>query len=111
MDIFSLFFNVKVCCVISLESPHRGNSNEYTKYTIINIKKKITPTYPKSAAMGLCSKGLKKEFKTAVVNNPSVFQAIEVLLYLVLQCRTIISVDSDETLLRSALSVTYASFI
>ena len=25
-----------------LESPHRGDSNENTKYTIFNIKKKIT---------------------------------------------------------------------
>ena len=23
MDIFSVFFNMKVCCVFSLESPHR----------------------------------------------------------------------------------------
>ena len=23
-----------VCCVYSLESPHRGNSNEYTQHTI-----------------------------------------------------------------------------
>ena len=28
--IFSIFFNMKVCCVFSLESPHRGGSNEYT---------------------------------------------------------------------------------
>ena len=30
MDIFSIFFNIKVCCVFSLESPHRGDSNVYT---------------------------------------------------------------------------------
>ena len=43
-DIFSIFFNMKVCCVFFLESPHRGDSNEYTRYTtsIFNIKKKIT---------------------------------------------------------------------
>ena len=35
-----------------LESPHRGDSSEYTQYTIFNIKKKITLNYPKSAAMG-----------------------------------------------------------
>ena len=39
MDIFSIFFNMKVCCVFSLESPRRGDSNEYTQYTIINIKR------------------------------------------------------------------------
>ena len=30
MDIFSIFFNMKVCNVFSSESPHRGDSNEYT---------------------------------------------------------------------------------
>ena len=50
MDIFSIFFNIKVYCVFSLESPHRGNSNEYTEYTIFN--EKITLNYPKSAAIG-----------------------------------------------------------
>ena len=44
---------MKVCCVFSLESPHRGDSNEYTQYTIFNIKKKITLNYSKSAAMGI----------------------------------------------------------
>ena len=34
-----------------LESPHRGNSNEYTKYTIFNSIKKTTLNYPKSAVM------------------------------------------------------------
>ena len=52
MDIYSIFFNLKVCCVFSLESPHRGDSNEYTQYTIFNIKMKIILNYPKSAAMG-----------------------------------------------------------
>ena len=51
MNIFSSLFNMKVCYVFSLESPHRGDSNEYTKYTIFNIKKKITLNYPKSVAM------------------------------------------------------------
>ena len=31
---------MKSCCVFSLESPHRGNSNEYTQYNILNEKKK-----------------------------------------------------------------------
>ena len=43
MDIFSIFFNMKVCCVFSLESPHQGDSNEYTKHTIFNINKKNRP--------------------------------------------------------------------
>ena len=42
MDIFSIFFNMEVCCVFLLESPHRGDSIEYTQFTIFNIKKNIT---------------------------------------------------------------------
>ena len=52
MDIFSIFFNMKVCYVFSLESPRRGDSNENTQYTFFNIKQKITLKYPKYAAMG-----------------------------------------------------------
>ena len=32
---FFLFYHGIVCCVYSLESPHRGDSNEYTQHTII----------------------------------------------------------------------------
>ena len=33
MDIFIwLFFNMNAYCVFSLETPHRGDSNEYTVY-------------------------------------------------------------------------------
>ena len=54
--IFSIFFNLKVCCVFSLESPHRGDSNEDKKiYHFHNKKKKITLDYPKSVAMGFFS--------------------------------------------------------
>ena len=51
MDLFSIFFSMKVCCVFSLEMPHRGNSNEYTQYTNFSIKEKIPLNFPKSAAM------------------------------------------------------------
>ena len=61
--------------MFSLESPHRGDSNEYIQYTIFNIKKKLN--YLKSAAKGFCSKGLKNEFETAVVNEPSVFELLK----------------------------------
>ena len=77
MDIFSILFNMKVCCVFSLESPHRGDSNEYIQYTIFIIKNNIILDYPKSAAMGFFPKGLKKEFETAVVNEPSVFEPLK----------------------------------
>ena len=41
--------------MFSLESPHRGDSNEYIQYTIFKIKKKITLDYSKSAPIGLFS--------------------------------------------------------
>ena len=34
MEIF-LFYHENVCCVYSLESPHRGDSNECTQHSII----------------------------------------------------------------------------
>ena len=42
-NVFSIFFNMKVYCVFSLESPQRGDSNEYTQYIVFNIKLKIIP--------------------------------------------------------------------
>ena len=33
-----LYYNQIVCCVYTLESPHRGDSNEYTQHTIILLK-------------------------------------------------------------------------
>ena len=77
-DIFSIFLTMKVCCVFSLESPHRGDSNEYTQHTIFKIKKKkITQNYSKPAAVGFFPKGFKDEFETAVVNEPSVFEPLK----------------------------------
>ena len=78
-NIFSIFLNMKVCCIISLKSSHRGASNENTQYTIFNIKKKIILNCVKSAAMGSFSKGPKNEFKTAVVNEPSVSEPLKLL--------------------------------
>ena len=62
--------------MFSLEIPHKGDSNEYTQYTIFNIKKKITLNYPKSAATGFL-KGLKNEFETAMANKPSGFEPLK----------------------------------
>ena len=40
------------------------------------MKRKNNINYPKSAAMGVVSKGLKNEFETAKVNEPSVFEPL-----------------------------------
>ena len=42
-----------------------------------NMKRKNNIKYPKSAAMGVVSKGLKNEFETAKVNEPSVFEPLK----------------------------------
>ena len=58
---------MKISCVFS-ESPHGGDSFEYTQYTIFNIKMKIILNYPKSAVIG-SFQGLMNESETAVVNE------------------------------------------
>ena len=68
---------MNVHCVLSSESPHQGDSNECTQYTIFNMKKeKIILNHIKSATVGFI-KGLKNEFETAVVNEPSVFEPLK----------------------------------
>ena len=66
-----------VCCVLLLESPHRGDYNKYTQYTISNIKRKIL-NYLKSTAIGFFSKGLENECEIVEVNEPSEFESLKV---------------------------------
>ena len=50
--------------MFSLESPHRGDSSEYTKYTILSIdKKEITLHYAISAAMGFFPRDSRTSLK------------------------------------------------
>ena len=63
MDILSIFFNMKVYCVFSLESPQWGDSNENTQYTISKYKKKLILNYPKSATMEFVPRDLKTSSK------------------------------------------------
>ena len=84
MNIFSSFSNMKLCCVLLLESAHRVDSNEYTQHTSINMKKKkkkISRNYLKyynvcSYGIFFC-KGLKNEFETAMVNEQAVFEPLK----------------------------------
>ena len=57
--------------MFSLESPHRGDSNENTQYTIFNMNKKNTLNYPKSAAMGFFPRDSRMS------NEPSVFEPLK----------------------------------
>ena len=77
---FFIFFDMKLCCVLSLESPHRGDSNKNTQYTIFNMNKKNTLNYPKSAAMGFFLRTQKRVRNSRCKRAISV-RAIEVLLY------------------------------
>ena len=43
----------------------------------LNIKKENHPTSSQICNYGICSKGLKKEYETAVVNRPSVFEPLK----------------------------------
>ena len=63
--------------MFSLESPDRGDSNENTKYTIFNIKKENHIKLSQICSYGIFSKGLKNEFETVVVNEPSVFEPLK----------------------------------
>ena len=52
--------------MLSLESHHGGDSNEYTQHTIINIKKKITLIFPNiimSAAIGFFPRDSRTSLK------------------------------------------------
>ena len=74
----SLFFNMKVYCVFSLESPHPEHKIYHFQY-----KKRKSPTIISNMQLrDFFSKGIKNEFKTPVVTESSEFDATEVLLYL-----------------------------
>ena len=72
---------MKVCCVFTLESPHRGDSNEYTQYTICNMNMKNTLNYPKSAAMGFFQ-GTQERVRNSWGKRAISVRAIEVILYI-----------------------------
>ena len=76
----SISFNMEVCCVFSLESSHRGDSNEYTQHTTFNILKKITLNYPKSTAIGFFP-GTQERVRNSRGKQAISVRATEVLLY------------------------------
>ena len=63
--------------MFSLESSQRGDSNEYTQYTVSQYKKIIIQNYPKSATMGFVPRDSRTSSKTAVVNETSVFEPLK----------------------------------
>ena len=77
---FHFFFNMEVCCVFSLESPQRGDSNEYTQYIIFNIKKKIIQNYSKSAVSMGFFQGTQERVRNSRGKRAISVPATEVLL-------------------------------
>ena len=76
---------MKVCCVFSLESPHRGDSNDDTQHTIINIKKKITlnnTKYNKVCRYGIILLGTQELVRNSRGKRPISVRTTEVLLYI-----------------------------
>ena len=63
--------------MFSFESTQRGHSNEYTQYNISQYEKENHPKLCQSCSYGICSKGPKNEFETAMVNEPSVFEPLK----------------------------------
>ena len=72
------FVNTKVHvgCVFSLESPHRGHSNDNTQHTIYNIIKENHPKLSQISAMRFLQ-GTKERDQNSLVNEPSVFEPLK----------------------------------
>ena len=87
MDIFSIFFNIKV---------HRGDSKECTQYTIFNIEKENHPKLSQICSYGIISKGLKNKLETAMVYRPSVVEPLKVYcISIQFECLLQIIIQSD----------------
>ena len=66
--------------MFSLESPHRGDSNEYTQYTIFNMNKKNTLNYP-NLQLWAFFQGTQERVRNRGGKRAISVRAIEVLLY------------------------------
>ena len=71
---------MKVHCVFSLESPQRGDSNEYTQYTISQYKKENHPKLSQICKYRICSKGTQERVRNSLGKRAISVPATEVLL-------------------------------
>ena len=83
MDIVLVFFNMKVFCEFSIESPHRGDSNDYTQYTIFNMSKKKQPKLSQICNYGIFFQGTQERVRNSRGKRAISVRAIEFLLYIV----------------------------
>ena len=80
MDIFLIFFNMDVCCVFSLESPHQGDFNEFTQYTTFNIKKENHPKLSQICRNWIFFQGTQERVRNSRGKRAISVRAIGVLL-------------------------------
>ena len=77
-----------VYCVFSLESPHQGDSNEYTCHLL--YKKRKSPKIITNLHGMSSLQGTQNEFEIAVVNEPSVFEPLKFYC----MCFTVVSFNN-----------------
>ena len=63
--------------MFTLKSPPRGDSNEYTQYTIFQYEKEKHPKLSQICSYAIFSKGFKNGFEGAVVNESLVFEPLK----------------------------------
>ena len=68
--------------MFSLESPHRGDSNEYTQYTIFNIQKENHPKLSQICSYGFLYQGTQERVQNSRGKRAFSVRATEVLLYM-----------------------------
>ena len=81
-----LFYHKIVCCVYSLESPHRGDSNEYTPYNYCVENRKDFPKLSLFASWPgamINLHWLELPMARTLFHGPKGVRAIEVRLYIV----------------------------
>ena len=60
-----------------LESPHRGDSNEYTHYTIFQYEKEKDPKLFQIRSYGILFQGTQERVRKSRGNEPSVFEPLK----------------------------------
>ena len=79
---FRFVFNMKVCCLFSLESPPRGDSNEYTQNTISQYEKENHLTLSQICSYGIFFQGTQERVRKSHGKQAISVSATEVLLYI-----------------------------
>ena len=74
--------------MFSLESPHRGDSNVYTRYTIFIIKRKSPQIILNLQLMYFFFSGIQEQVRNSCGKRASSVLATDVLLYIEKFCNT-----------------------